>query len=93
MKLAFGHTTLNWSFSGLQLSGYRGDAKAGQRVKGMIWTDSPGDPGLFVATVVRPDTTHHSLSLKFVGLPDATFSLLEGAMKKRDGGFGKGHTA
>jgi hypothetical protein len=91
MKLAFGHATLNWSFSGLQLSSYRGDAKPGQRLRGMIWTDSPGDPGLFVATVVRPDSAHHTLSLKFADLPDATFGLLERAMTKRDGGFRKGH--
>lgn len=91
MRLAFGHATLNWSFSGLQISGYRGEAKPGQRVRGMIWTDDPNDPGLFVATVVRPDTSHHTLSLKFVDLPDATFTLLEHVMKKRDGGFRKGH--
>lgn len=90
MKLAFGHTTLNWSFSGLQVGNYRGEAKSGQRVRGMLWTDDPGDPGLFVATVVRPDTSHHTLSLKFVDLPDASFALLERAMKKRDGGFRKG---
>ena len=91
MKLAFGHATRNWSFSGLQLTSYRGEAKPGQRLRGMIWTDSPGDPGLFVATVVRPDAAHHTLSLKFVDLPDATFTLLERAMTKRDGGFRKGH--
>ncbi len=93
MKLAFAHTTLNWSFSGLQIGGYRGEAKSGQRVRGMIWADDPADPGLFVATVVRPDTSHHTLSLKFVDLPDATFSLLEHAMKKRDGGFRQGRSS
>ncbi|MBI3513196.1 MAG: PilZ domain-containing protein [Proteobacteria bacterium] len=85
MKIALARTTANWSFSGLLLAGYRGELKDGARLRGTIWSDSPKDPGLFAGHVVHVNRDKHTLAIQFGDLPAETFSLLEGAMKKRDG--------
>ncbi len=90
MRLAFTRRTANWSFSGFLLEGYHGALKDGERLRGMIWTDSPKDPGLFGGHAVHVNTERHTLAIKFDDLPDATFTLLERAIAKRDGAFSTG---
>ena len=90
MTLGFAHMTLNWSLSGFLLGDYHGPLEAGQRFRGMIWMDTPEDPGLFDGHVVRVDRARHTLSAKFDTLPPSTFALLEAVMHK-SGPRARGH--
>ena len=91
MRIAFTRVTLNWSFSGFLVGDYRGALKDGERVRGMIWTDDPKDPGLFAGHAVRVNREKHTLSVEFDDLPSESFTLLESAIRKRDAHFpGKG---
>ncbi|HUA52232.1 MAG TPA: hypothetical protein VMB81_08705 [Candidatus Sulfotelmatobacter sp.] len=87
MRLGLARITLNWSLSGLLLGGYRGALKDGERLNGMIWTDDPKDPGLFIGHVIKLNPDKHTLAVKFDELPEATFALLEATMRKRAVGF------
>jgi hypothetical protein len=82
MKVGFTRNTLNWSLSGFLLGDYWGDLKNGTRFHGMIWMDTPRDPGVFAAHAVRNNQDRHTLSVKFDDIPDNTFELLEAVIKK-----------
>jgi len=91
MRIAFTRVTHNWSFSGFLVGDYRGALKDGERVRGMIWSDDPKDPGLFAGHAVRVNREKHTFSVEFDDLPSESFTLLESAIRKRDAHFsGKG---
>jgi hypothetical protein len=82
MKVGFTRDTINWSLSGFLLDGYWGELKSGERFHGMIWMNTPRDPGVFAGHAVRVNRDRHTLSVKFDDIPDNTFELLEAVIKK-----------
>jgi hypothetical protein len=82
MGLAMSWSTINWSLTGLLLNhdGKRMDGK--QRIVGMIRAEKADDPVVFTAGIIRADPVSRRLALRFVSLPNDTFSMLEKVMKK-----------
>jgi hypothetical protein len=84
MTVGFTHANVNWSLSGFLVADYHGPLETGQRFRGMIWMDKPGDPALFDGHAIRVNRERHTLSVKFDALPANSFALLEAAIGKSD---------
>lgn len=82
MRVAFTYNTVNWSLTGLLIDRHRDPVEPGQMFNGMIRLPRGTEAGTFVATVVRRIPDSEKVALRFTNLPEATFALLEAAMKK-----------
>jgi len=84
LRVSFTHNTVNWSLTGMQLDGVRTPVEPGQMFNGLIRLPRGVDAGTFNATVVRRlgDATSLRVAFRFTSLPEATFALLEAAIKK-----------
>jgi hypothetical protein len=83
IRVSFTHNTVNWSLTGMQLDGVRTPVEPGQMFNGLIRLPRGAEAGTFNATVVRRlGTDSLKVAFRFTSLPEATFALLEAAIKK-----------
>ena len=82
LRVTITHTTANWSFSGMLIEQCFKEIAPGERIRGVIRIDKASESGNFEASVVWSLMDKNALAVRFELLPDATFALLEAAIKK-----------
>jgi len=82
LRVTMTHASVNWSFSGMLVGQWYREIPSGERIRGVIRIEKAPESGLFEASVVRPLLDKQQLAVRFEILPDATFALLEAAIKK-----------
>lgn len=75
--------TRDWSFSGMALTGFQGEAEVGQVLEGRLRHPRTLAVGAFSARILRFEPLRTEIVVSFINLSSDCFALLEQAIRKQ----------